>query len=424
MTGPVPGEETYAGPPPTRRPEGTPWYPPAGHPAPWYPPPGYPPPQAWGAPPWGQPTWAPAPYAPAPYGAVPYPPAPYGPGPVAWYPPPWGPPPPGMHWKPPPGTPPHDVPQPFLLAMRTRSWGWWRPAVGLLLILVVYLVAALITFVIGGVGLFIADGAAFLEMDPAAMYGPGFILVLNLVTAVAIPVVWLAWAATHGMRIGWSSSVLGRLRWRLLPSFVGLALLTIGVSIVASFGLSLAFSDAAEEEITGPVASYGWLLVVVLLTTPLQSAAEEYLFRGYLSQAVAGWIRDPRAGGILAALVSAVLFSLAHLPPGLSSFGFYFFFGLAASAVVWLTGGLEAAIALHSVNNVVIFVLAGALGEDVLSASESSAGVPWFDVLLALLALTAFVALVARSRRRLQPELQTAAQDLRLPFLADPVPAR
>ena len=113
------------------------------------------------------------------------------------------------------------------------------------------------------------------------------------------------------------------------------------------------------------MASYGWLLVVVLLTTPLQSAAEEYLFRGYLSQAVAGWVRRPRAGAVRAALVTAALFSLAHLPPDLPTFLHLFALGLAASAVVWLTGGLEAAIALHTVNNVVIFVLAGALGEDV-----------------------------------------------------------
>ena len=419
MTGPVPGEESYAGPPPTRRPEETPGYLPAGYPAP----PGYPPPQAWGAPASGRPPWPPAPYAPVPYGPAPYPPAPYGPGPVAWYPPPWGPPPPGMQWKPPPGTPPHDEPQPFLLAMRSRSWSWWRPAVGLLLILVVYLVAAIVTFVIGGVGLFFADGVSLLDPDAVDTYGPGFILVLNLVTAVAIPVVWLAWATTHGMGIGWSSSVLGRLRWRLLPSFAGLALLTIGLSVVASFGLSLAFSAPAEADNTSPIASYGWLVVVVLLTTPLQSAAEEYFFRGYLSQAVAGWIRDPRVGAVAAAVVSAVLFSLVHLPPGPSSFVFYFAFGLAASAVVWLTGGLEAAIALHSVNNVVIFLLAGALGEDVLDP-ESAAALPWFHVLLALLALAAFVALVARSRRRLRPELHTAAQDLRPPHPAPPVPAR
>jgi membrane protease YdiL (CAAX protease family) len=293
--------------------------------------------------------------------------------------------------------------------MRSRSWGWWRPLLGLLLIVVLYVVAAIITFLFGAVGLFIAEGADLASSEPD-MSGPGFLLLTNLVTAIAIPVVWLGWVALHGMRIGWSSSVLGRLRWRLLPSYVGYALLTIGVSIA----LSLVLAVSGGEEISGPVRSYGWLLVVVLLTTPLQSAAEEYLFRGYLSQAVAGWVRDPHRGAMLAALVSGVLFSFAHLPPDFPSFLFYLLVGLAASAVVWLTGGLEAAIALHTVNNVVIFVLAGALGEDPMG--ETPAGVLWFDVLLVLAALAAFVYLVARSRRRLRPELHTAALDLRLPF--------
>jgi membrane protease YdiL (CAAX protease family) len=237
---------------------------------------------------------------------------------------------------------------------------------------------------------------------------------------VAIPVVWLVWAAVHGMRIGWSSSVLGRLRWRLLPSFTLHALLTIGVGLAVSLGLAV----AGGWEVTGPVAAYGWLLVVVILTTPLQSAAEEYVFRGYLSQAVAGWVRDPRTGAILAALVTATLFSFAHLPADLPTFTQFFVVGLAASAVVWLTGGLEAAIALHAVNNVVIFVLAGALGEDVTAATESDAGVLWFDVALTIVALAAFVALVARSRGRLRPETSTAAVDLRLPVPAVPTPAR
>jgi hypothetical protein len=319
----------------------------------------------------------------------------------------------------PPGTPPHDEPQPFLLAMRSRTWRWWRPALGLLLITVVYLFAAVLTLVLGGVGLFLADGVDF-SVEDLDVSGPGFILLINLVTAVAIPVVWLAWGAVHRMRIGWSSSVLGRLRWRLLPAYVGFALLTIGVSI----GLSLALAVGDGWDVTGPVASYGWIVVVVLLTTPLQSAAEEYLFRGYLSQAVAGWVRRPRAGAITAALVTAALFSLAHLPADLPSFVFFVLVGLAASAVVWLTGGLEAAIALHTVNNVVIFVLVGALGEDATSATESPGAVLWLDVLLSAVALSAFVALVARSQRRRRPETSTAAVDLR-PFVPPvPVPAR
>jgi hypothetical protein len=311
--------------------------------------------------------------------------------------------------------------------MRSRTWGAWRPVVGLLLFVVVYAVVAILTFVLGIVGLLLADGSAlapdgsgFTDQGLNDMSGPGVLLVVNLVTMVAIPVVWLVWAVVHGMRIGWSSSVLGRLRWRLFPSFTLHALLTIGVGLA----VSLALAVAGGWEVTGPVAAYGWLLVVVILTTPLQSAAEEYVFRGYLSQAVAGWVRDPRTGAILAALVTATLFSFAHLPADLPTFTQFFVVGLAASAVVWLTGGLEAAIALHAVNNVVIFVLAGALGEDVTAATESDAGVLWFDVALTIVALAAFVALVARSRGRLRPETSTAAVDLRLPVPAVPVPAR
>jgi membrane protease YdiL (CAAX protease family) len=302
--------------------------------------------------------------------------------------------------------------------MRSRTWRWWRPAVGLLLFVVVYVVAALLTLVVGGIGLFLVDGVD-LTVEAPDMSGPGFLLVINLVTAVAIPVVWLAWGAAHRMRIGWSSSVLGRLRWRLFPSYVGFALLTIGASIA----LSLVLAVAGGGEVAGPVESYGWLVAVVLLTTPLQSAAEEYMFRGYLSQAIAGWVRDPRAGAISAAVVTAALFSSAHVPPNLPTFLQYFAVGLAASAVVWLTGGLEAAIALHAVNNVVIFVLAGAIGEEAMAATESRASGQWFDVLVILVALSAFVVLVARARRRQRPETRTAALDLRPPVPAVPAPA-
>jgi uncharacterized protein len=255
---------------------------------------------------------------------------------------------------------------------------------------------------------------------------PGVLLITNLSLIVAIPTVWMAWAVAHGMRPGWSSSVLARLRWRLLPRLVLLALATLGVGI----GLSVLLGALLGDELTGPVPDLGWLLLVVVLTTPLQSAAEEYLFRGYLSQAIAGWIRAPRAGAVVAAVVTAALFSAAHAPPDFLTFLDRFVFGLAASAVVWLTGGLEAAIVLHAVNNVLVFVLAGALGEAV--ATEDVSGPAVLAVLVDVLAMSAYVAAVALARRRLRPETVTAALDLRpplpaaagpgLPGRSDPVP--
>ena len=297
--------------------------------------------------------------------------------------------------------------------MRSRDWAWWRPLLGLLLITFVYTAAAIVVVVLSlvtGIG---PDLALLDLVDPVVL------LVTNLSLIVAIPTVWMAWSVAHGMDRGWSSSVLGRLRWRLIPRYVLLAVATLGVGI----GLSVLAGFLSGEEATGPIPDLGWLLLVVVLTTPLQSAAEEYLFRGYLSQAIAGWIRAPRTGAIVAAVVTAALFSVAHVPPDFLTFLDRFVFGLAASAVVWLTGGLEAAIVLHAVNNVIVFILAGTLGEGVATEEVPEGTGPLFT-LVSVVSMAAFVAVVARSRRRLQPELLTPARDLRDGHRLVPAPAR
>ncbi|TFV61740.1 CPBP family intramembrane metalloprotease [Geodermatophilus sp. DF01-2] len=399
---PPPDDEPYTGPPPTGPYGAPPYVPGALHGVHSLPATG----AAAGPVPW---PLGPVPLQPGPHTAPPGtpwgpPPGPPWGGPPA---PPWGPP-PGLRWQPPPGTPPHDEPVEFLHAMRSRDWHWWRPLLGLLLFTVVYLVATVLVLLVGfATGVF-PDPAT---IDPTDLTDPGLLLVTNVSLIAAIPCVWLAWAVAHGMRIGWSSSVLARLRWRLLLPSTLSALPTLGVGILASVLLGFLFGG---WEVTGPVAGYGWLLLVVVLTTPLQSAAEEYVFRGYLSQAIAGWFRNARAGAVTAGVLTAALFSVAHLPPDVWTFLDRFAFGLAASAVVWLTGGLEAAIVLHAVNNVLVFLLAGGLGEGVATAAVP-AGTGVIVVAIDLLAMGGYVALVARSRRRLRPATLTAARDLRPP---------
>src|SRR4051794_10400167 len=378
--------EPYTGPPPTGPYGAPPRVPGAGGgwaPAPWPPAPGPWPPAPGPWPPGTAPAgWAPAPagWAPAPagWGAVPpWPPA----GRQAT---------PPVGWDPPPGTPPHDVPQPYLEVMRSRTWRWWRPLLGLLLIAVVFSVADIVVVLVALLTGISPDLALPDLTDPVVL------LVTNVTLILAIPTVWLAWGVVHGMGIGWSSSVLGRLRPRLFAPLTVRALATIGAGIVLSVLIGLAADGWGG--VTGPVRSYGWLVVVVLLTTPLQSAAEEYVFRGYLSQAIAGWIRRPRAGAVVAAVVTAALFSAAHAPPDLVTFLDRFLVGLAASAVVWLTGGLEAAIVLHAVNNVLIFLLAGALGEGVATGEVGAAA--WLAVLIDVLAMAGYVAGGAGARPR------------------------
>ena len=112
---------------------------------------------------------------------------------------------------------------------------------------------------------------------------------------------------------------------------------------------------------------------MVALLTPLQAAGEEYAFRGYLMQAFGGLFRSRW----VAVVASAFLFGLAHgLGQSAPIFFDRFAFGLVAGALVVLTGGLEAGIAMHVLNNWLAFGLALAFS-DMGSALNPTGGSWW-----------------------------------------------
>lgn len=332
---------------------------------------------------------------------------PYG---MGWYPPvPWGP------IRPPSfARVPHAQPQPYLRLMRTVNYRWWRPVLGLLAFLGSYIVAAVVVtfaFLAGGMRLDLT------QLDD--LTDPATLALANASLIVAIPAVWVAWVA-HTERIGWSSSVLGRIRWRLLWRYGLLGLAILGFGMV----LSIAFTGGIGPTGGFDRRKYVLLLMVVVLSTPLQSAAEEYFFRGYLSQAIAAWIPARTLGAILAAVITATLFSLAHGPGDFLTFLDRFAFGLAASAVVSLTGGLEAAIAFHAANNVVVFLVVGALGGSTTTDIQATPGTAALVVGLDIVAMAVYVWLVAKTRSRWHPEVLSRALDPAQPLAsAEPSPA-
>ena len=120
---------------------------------------------------------------------------------------------------------------------------------------------------------------------------------------------------------------------------------------------------------------------MILLLTPLQAAGEEYLFRGYLTQAFGSVRVGRRAAQTLAVLGPALIFALFH---GLSQEPPVFFdrfaFGVVAGILVIRTGGLEAAIAMHVLNNFLAFGLALAFG-DLTAALNATGGSSWWMIL-------------------------------------------
>ncbi|GAB94599.1 membrane protease YdiL (CAAX protease family) [Kineosphaera limosa] len=288
----------------------------------------------------------------------------------------------------PPGAPTPGLP--YSSTLRTTKARWWKPAVGIPLGMILMLVASFAA----SLGAMAIDASVFgrpfdfTAMTPMVYAGS----LLGLVAL--IPITWFLVRVIHRQSWGWNSSVQQRLRWQLILTPVPLLLVLFLAYMIVFTPL---FADQG-----GGGRSPQWLtfLLIGVLLMPLQAAAEEIFFRGYVQRAAGSWFSGQRAALIGGTTVSAVLFASAHLAtdPWLNLY--YLAFGVALSIATQLTGGLEAAIAIHVVNNVV----AGAVASyttDVTQMFDRSAGVggPFMLVQIAVIGVSA-AALVWWSRRR------------------------
>ena len=282
---------------------------------------------------------------------------------------------------------PHREPATYLHLLRTPTYGWWKSLLGLLLAVTTWLIASVVLIV---VAVLVMGGDSETLLDDIAtdpLRSPTSLLLVNLNLALLIPSVWVALLAVHQERLGWVSSVVRRLRWQLLLVFGSAATGLLAIGLVLGYLIVDPVVGSGEDSYdSGFIIG---MLAVVLLTTPLQAAGEEYFFRGYLSQVIAGWIPPRAAGAIVAGLLTGVLFALAHGSQDVPTFLSRLAFGLTASLVAWLNGGLEASIAYHVMNNVLLFLLALVVGPS-LEVEISGALVLTVDVLV-MLAYVTFV---------------------------------
>jgi membrane protease YdiL (CAAX protease family) len=233
---------------------------------------------------------------------------------------------------------------------------------------------------------------------PAGRFGlPSFGDVGNtawqlLVIAAFIPPLMLAARAWQGRSAGTLSSVCGRLRWPWLRT----CLLTAVVAGLLSLGVEAMLEPTTTTVTAGWVGWRGFAVAVpvLLALVPLQAAAEEYLFRGWLLQALGRLGRGPW----IAMTGSAVLFALVH---GLgTAWGFIDLVGFAVVAG-WLTvrtGGLEAAIALHAATNLLEMLRQAATGA--LSSTETAADSSWRTTIVDLTMVVLYAVVISRLARR------------------------
>lgn len=258
-----------------------------------------------------------------------------------------------------PGAPVEGAPLAYhrLAHLEVRTSRWWRPlaslgaGVGLLLgLVVVAFLAALVVVLVS-------------ELAPGAVVWPDALtpspelddprnpvdLLLSLgLIAVLLPVVVLALRWGGGQR-GTVHSVAGRFRWAMT--------LRAAAVVMPAYALVLwtATALAPPDDLSLPPLDVTLLvvLVLVLLLTPLQCAAEEYAFRGLPMQLLGTWVRRP----VLGIVLPVPLFVLGH---GYDRVGLLdvAVFALVMGFLVWKSGGLELAVVVHTANNLPLLLLA------------------------------------------------------------------
>jgi membrane protease YdiL (CAAX protease family) len=279
---------------------------------------------------------------------------------------------------------------------RTAAHRWWRHLLTVLAVLVTWLVVAALLY--GGVAVLAALAGRPGGPDDLPGFGPRVSLAVDfLAVATLLPIV-LSAAWIQGRRPGTLTAVTGRLRWGWLLRCLPVA----GAALLLMFGGSaalLAVTDRGGDELgldggwTG-LTSFAASMAVLLAVVPVQAAAEEYGFRGLLLQTFGAFARRPW----VPILLQAVLFAAVHGWGTPWGFADLVVFGTLAGYLTVRTGGLEAAIALHVVNNLVATALAAATGQ--LTVTETAADAPWQLVVVNLPVLVGYTVVVLWLARR------------------------
>lgn len=280
------------------------------------------------------------------------------------------------------------------------TYRWWRPLVAAALAAALYLVASFVWQEAVLAVVEVVDGAsaradlyrAWTD-DQQDASNPLVLLFTLGALATMLPAVLVAVRVLRLGSFGRLASVAGRIRWRwlawcLIPAALYMAI-TIGLGLVVPASWQGQDPSTTTDAAATPALALFFSIVVIILFVPFQAAAEEFAFRGLGLTLFGSWVRSP----VLAILLSTAAFMAAHSYNGWGRIDVGAL-GLAFAYLTWRTGGLEAGIAGHVLNNVVVFILAAPV-----VATTQSDGTP-IGAAISVVAAAAYVAMVLWLARR------------------------
>ncbi|MCH8613215.1 CPBP family intramembrane glutamic endopeptidase [Arsenicicoccus dermatophilus] len=322
------------------------------------------------------------------------------PPPPGWAP---GPPPPPVGPPRIPDLPPRAVDyQQVLRGPRHREW---RPLASLVVMVLSFVLVNIVGWAaaLGVVAATGGDPERWLQDAGSITSEPGGFLVTNLTLAALVPCAAFAVWLGHGVPGRYLSSVTGRFRWRWFARCL--------LVLVPLWALYVGLGSALDPPPSGRPQQWVVLLLVMVLTTPLQCAGEEFAFRGWILQSLGSWARHRWVALVLPTVASCLLFGLAHGSKDPWVMADLSIFAVTACLMTWRTGGLEAAIALHCANNMLVMGISLVLGGfdegfiDQGTTSSPAALVPSLVMMPIAYALVAWQARRAGIVSRTEPQI-------------------
>jgi uncharacterized protein len=273
----------------------------------------------------------------------------------------------------------------FACAARGRN-AWWRYLIsGVAAIVFATLALTALSIVLGTAHILPPDVAAQLQQPRDA---PIFFLGIGVVFgALAIGLM----AAVFLFQRKRPGDVIGDWRWRLFfwgfGVWAGLeCVLALIDFVIAPHGFSISVSS-------GTVA----LAISALAGLSAQTFAEEFIFRGYITQGIL--LATKRA--LPAAAISGLVFGALHIPNGVPQAVNAVVFGIVCALIAIRTGGICLTFGLHLANNFFGAVILVSTGDVFRNSpglfTQNTPQLLWSDLGLTSLALLALLGLVLRN---------------------------
>ncbi len=262
---------------------------------------------------------------------------------------------------------------------------WWRYVIGYLIIMTAYLMLGAIPLLALVLFVMLDGNSATNFTQTGAFTGINPLISFTVIMSSFIPV-FVAEALTvkfiHGRPFRSLITTAARVNWKRVWQGAGIWLL-----VAALIALAEALLYPGRYVFSFDVKVWVAIAFASFILIPIQSSAEEFLFRGYLLQNAGLKIKN----FLLLSLLSGFLFTLPHLGnPEVIEMGapmtiLYFAMGAFLAFITLKDNGLELALGMHASNNIFSSLFASYTNDAIQTPALFTVGE--FDMVFNIIAL-------------------------------------